>query len=113
MIDGVLLRFLFAALAAGYLMRAWQTGSITAPLIAEIESGFFTDLAERRFAGNSTAKVLAEKLTDLLLCELCLAPYAVTALIAVSWIVPILGDLVLCIFAAAQVAYWCRILPHP
>lgn len=93
--------------AAGYLLRAWQTGSIFAGIIAELETGGLREVCKQY--GRSTRMVaVAGKLEDLLLCPLCLAPYVVTALWLLTLIVPPVGSAVTVIFAGAQVAYWLR-----
>ena len=98
---------ILVGVAAGYLLRAWQTGSIFAPLVAELETGGLQE-AVKRYLPWSLAIGIAEKIEYLLLCPLCLAPYVVGLLWLLTLVVPPVGSAVTVIFAGAQVAYWLR-----
>lgn len=100
---------ILVGVAAGYLLRAWQTGAIFAPLVAELETGGLQEVV-KRYLPWSVAVAVAEKLEYLLLCPLCLAPYVVGLLWLISLLSPVVGVAVTVIFAGAQVAYWLRSL---
>jgi len=114
-----LVRVVVVGFAAGYLLRAWQTGSLFAPWISNLENGILQEKAAELFGSRQRTNRLADKLQELLLCPLCLAPY----ICAVIWSLLLIRHAVempfavwlsqlawlLCVvFASAQVAYMLR-----
>lgn len=114
-----LLRMIVVGYAAGYLVRAWQTGSLFAGWVSNIENGILQEQATLNFGQNRVIYWFAEKLEDLLLCPLCLSPYVCGLLWALllspkllpSPITQGISDtawLICVVFASAQIAYTLR-----
>jgi len=102
-----LMSVFIVGLAAGYLVRAWQTGSIFSHWIADLEDGALLEIATEKQFGPKV-RWLAEKIQDLLLCPLCLVPYVAATLWLLWALCPLAGLAVVVVFASAQVAYFCR-----
>lgn len=64
---------LAVGLAAGYCILAWRDGSIFLNIIAWLEDQMLGEHLRRKF--GATGKGFGDKLTELLLCPLCLAPW--------------------------------------
>lgn len=94
-------------LAAGYLVRAWQTGSIFSGLISDLETDSLVELAKDK-TGAAIVIAAAEKLQDLLLCPLCLVPYVAALLWLLHVYAPSVGTPIAVVFASAQIAFVCR-----
>jgi hypothetical protein len=94
-------------LAAGYLVRAWQTGSLFSSVISDLETDILVDIANEKLRAPKLAP-FASKLQDLLLCPLCLSPYVAAALWLLCVCVPKLGTAISVVFASAQIAFLCR-----
>ena len=71
-------------LAAGYLVIAWRDGSIFEMPRIWLEQGMLIERC-RGLALGKFAMWAAEKLTDLLLCPLCLSPYTCFVLWCILW----------------------------
>jgi len=65
-------------LAAGYLIIAWRDGSLFVYVIAWLEDGMLSEHMRRIF--GPIGKAIGAKLTQLLLCPLCLSPWTSLAI---------------------------------
>jgi hypothetical protein len=107
MVSDYLTQAVLIGLATGYLVRAWQTGELFAPIIAELETGCLSEWAYNRYGDGKMYK-LTDKLEYLLQCPLCLSPYVAGFLWLLISTAPFVGYTATTVFAAAQIAFWLR-----
>jgi hypothetical protein len=101
------LQAVLVGMAAGYLLRAFQTGSIFAGVVADLETGGLRELV-KRYRNSASLLGVAGHVEELLLCPLCLAPYVAALLWLLILLLPPIGIVVAGVFASAQIAYWLR-----
>lgn len=95
---------LIVGLAAGYLITAWKTGSIFTHVIAWLEDDMLPSYLSRY---SQKLEPLGLKLTELLLCPLCLSPYVCAflhALIAYYYPSCLIGFAIK-LFASSSISY--------
>ena len=106
---------IIVGLAAGYMVTAWHHGSIFASVIAWLEHDILTD----RLAGwlGGVGRAIGRKLTDLLLCPLCLSPYVCLVVwsifCATGQVHMSIPEYVASIFASAAITYWVQNTLYP